>query len=177
MKRSAMLSLGFLLAAAWPVGAQVPVVEGAPAEQTAPMQVTPEQVTPAQTVTLALEAPGGGSAREYQVDDVSVSVTRSMDARGDSRADVMVSLGAIRPIDTFLLEWARQGEVGPDAARKAVVTMTAPQASGAAVVTRYEMEGAKVLAFTASHSAAAGVAQVMVQVSVRRIALNGVVLN
>ena len=167
MKRSTMLSLGFLLAAAWPVAAQVPVVEGAPAEQAAP----------AQTATLALEPPGGGSAREYQLDDLSVSITRSMDARGDARADVTVSLGTIRPLDSFLLEWARQGEGGTDAARKAVVVITAPQASGPATVTRYEMEGAKVLAFTASHSTAAGVAQVMVQLSVRRIALNGVVLN
>lgn len=159
--------LSLLLALAGPSAAQPPVVAAAPAGEAA-------QLRPA---TLALEAPGGGSPREYQVDDVSIAVSGSVDGRGEMRADVTISLGTLRPLDTFLLEWARQGEAVPGGSRKAVITVPPPQSSVPGTVARYELEGAKVLAFSASHSAAAGMGQVMIQVSVRRVTLNGVVLN
>lgn len=136
-----------------------------------------EQAVPATPGTFALESPGGGSPREYQVDEVSIAVSRSLDQRGDAKADVAVSLGTLRPLDAFLLEWARLGGTGPAASRNAVITVTAPQASGPGTVTRYELDGAKVVSFSASHSAAANPPQVMIQVSVLRIKLNGVVLN
>jgi len=160
------LLLGSLLASTGAAVAQPPVVEAAPADAPAP-----------RPATLRLEAPGGGGVREYQLDDLSVSVTRTSDSRGDPRGDVSVSLGTVRPLDTFLLEWARQGEAGPDASRRVVITVPAPNTPDASPEVRYELDGAKVLAFTAAHSTAAGMAQVMLQVVVRRISLNGVVLN
>lgn len=166
MRCSTMLPFCLVLTMAGAVVAQSPVV-APPAEQAVP-------ATPG---TFSLEAPGGGSPREYQVDDVSVTVSRSLDQRGDAKADVAVSLGTLRPLDAFLLEWARLGGTGPPASRKAVITVTAPQPSGPGTVTRHELDGAKVLAFSASHSAAASTLQVMIQVSVLRITLNGVVLN
>ena len=110
------------------------------------------------------------------MDDVTVAVSSALDGRGAARADVSLSLGSLRPVDIVLLEWARQGESGRDGSRKVVITVP-PPSSGPGAAARYELEGAKVLAFSASHSAAAGISHFMVQVSVRRVTLNGVVLN
>ena len=161
-----LLPFCLVLAMVGTVVAQPPVV-APPAEQAVPS-------TPG---TFTLEAPGGGSPREYQVDDVSIAVSRSLDQRGDAKADVAVSLSTLRPLDAFLLEWARLGGTGLAASRKAVITVTASQLSDPGTVTRYELDGAKVVSFSASHSAAANTSQVAIQVSVLRITLNGVVLN
>ena len=166
MKHPTLLPFCLVLAMTGAVVAQPPAVS--------PLV---EHAVPATSGTFALQAPGGGDPREYQVDEVSVAVTRSLDQRGDAKADVSVSLGTLRPLDAFLLEWTRLGETGPAASRKAVITVTTPQSSGPETVTRYELDGAKILSFSASHSAAANTQQVMIQVSVLRIMLNGVVLN
>lgn len=165
MKRLTLLLFYLVLAVAEPATAQAPAVDAAA-----------EHPSPDTPGTFALEQPDGGSPQVYQVDDVSVSVTRSLDQRGDAKADVSVSLGTLRPMDTFLLEWARSGATGPAASRRALITVTSRQPSGP-VVLRYELEGAKVLSFMASHSASAGASQLMLQVSALRVTLNGVVLN
>ena len=59
-----------------------------------------EQAAPSTSGTFALESPGGGSPRDYQVDDVSVAVSRSLDQRGDAKADVSISLSTVRPLST-----------------------------------------------------------------------------
>ncbi len=112
------------------------------------------------------------------MDELSVAVSRSLDQRGDAGADVSVSLGVLRPLDAFLPDWTRQGETGSAASRGTVITVpAAAQPSGPGTVTRYELDGAKVLGFSASNSAAANAPQVMTQLSVLRITLNCVVLN
>lgn len=141
---------------------------------TAPGAAEAVQPRPA---TLALEPAGGGTPHEYQIDDVTISVAQAYDGRGDTRADVSLNLSQLRPVDAFLLEWMRQGGARPDAARKAVITVPAKQASGKGAEVRYELEDAKVLSLSVSHSASGMYEQLAIQVSVKSLALNGVVLN
>ena len=85
--------------------------------------------------------------------------------------------GGLRPFDTALLQCARQGEAGPDASRRVVVTVPASLGPPASAEVRYELEGAKVVGFNASHSAGAAMSQLMIQVSARRVTLNGTIMN
>lgn len=160
------LLLCVLLTAAGPVAAQAPTAGAAPVE--APSS---------RPVTLLLDMPDGSKPREYQTDEMSIAISRTMDGRGDSRGEVMITLGAVRPFDTALLQWARQGEAGSDASRRAVITIPASAGPVASAEARYELEGAKVIGFNASHSVGAATTQVMLQVAARRVTLNGIVMN
>lgn len=166
LRPSLLLPAGLLLAISMAGSAL-----GQPAEVAAPAETVQSQ-----PAVLQLESPGGGTPHEYQVDDISISVAQSMDGRGESRADVSLSLSQIRPLDAFLLQWVRQGGSRPEASRKAVITVPARQ-SGTGAETRYELDDARVLGFSASHSASGSYEQVSVQVSVKSISLNGVVMN
>ncbi|RKH80167.1 hypothetical protein D7Y13_43370 [Corallococcus praedator] len=126
---------------------------------------------------MRLDMPGGNKPSEYQVEDISISVSRTLDGRGDMRGDVTLTLSGLRPLDTAMLHWARPGEPGQDASRNMVVTIPAGVNASAGGETRYELDGAKVTGFNASHSAGSAMTQVMIQVSARRVTLNGVVMN
>ncbi|RYF09608.1 MAG: hypothetical protein EOO77_23415, partial [Oxalobacteraceae bacterium] len=94
------LVCGIMIAPATVV-AQVPAVEASPAEAA----VTRPAI-------MRLDMPGGNKPSEYQVEDISISVSRTLDGRGDMRGDVTLTLSGLRPLDTAMLHWARQGEPG-----------------------------------------------------------------
>ena len=106
---------------------------------------------------------------------VSVALIRF--SRVAASHSIRVFRTALRPFDTALLQCARQGEAGPDASRRVVVTVPASQGPPAGAEVRDELENAKVVGFSASHSAGAAMTQLMLQVSVRRVTLNGIVRN
>ncbi|MFC0409238.1 hypothetical protein [Roseomonas elaeocarpi] len=163
-----------LLAAllAVPAAAQPPVV--APSEKPAPAV---EEQPAGATTTLSLEQPGGGNPREYQLEDLSFSISRGMDPRGEGRGDVSIAAGSPKPMDAFLLQWLRQGNYGPEASRKVVITVSVPQPSGAPTVMRYQLDEARVVSLTLNYSGSAGIAQTMLQISARQVTLDGIVLN
>ncbi|MBP0493493.1 hypothetical protein [Roseomonas indoligenes] len=173
LRRAVLPALGLLLAST----IALPALAQAPAQSPAIVAPDAVQETPAQS-TIVLRLPRqGGEVGEYALDDLSLSVSRTADMRGDSRADISLSLVGLRPMDAALLEWARQDETGAAAFRDLAITVSTPQASGPATTTRYGAEGARVLAFSISHSGMPGTSQLVVQLSVRRIVVNGVAMN
>lgn len=168
-RRSAMLL---------PAGLLVAIATGGAMAQS-PVAGTPvvEEAVQLRPATLALEPPGGGTPHEYKVEDASIAVSQTYDGRSDTRADVSMSLSQVHPVDPFLLDWIRQGGDRSDASRKVVFTVPPRQSSEKGAEMRYEMEGAKVSSFSASHSASSIYEPVAIQVFVKRLSLNGIALN
>lgn len=148
------------------VVAQAPVAEASPVEAAA-----------TRPAIVLLDMPGATKPGQYQTDEMSVAISRTLDTRGDMRGEVTLSLGGVRPLDAAMLQWARQGDAVQDASRHMVVTIPAGADASAGGETRYELDGAKVTGFSVSHSTGGATTQVMLQVSARRLTLNGVVMN
>ena len=151
-------------------------IAGSALAQTAAIATAPtEDTVQPRPAILTLAPSGGGTPHTYQVDEISLGVSQSYDGRGEARADVSLSLSQMRPIDGFLLEWMRQGAAARDALREGVITVPARPPSDTAF--RYELEDAKVVSFSATHSASGAYEQLSLSVSVKRLTLNGIVLN
>ncbi|WP_338661822.1 hypothetical protein VQH23_16500 [Pararoseomonas sp. SCSIO 73927] len=183
LRRALLPALGLLLAAAsGPAAAQAPAAPAAtqapaaPAATLAPDAVQEERAQ--SSIVLTLPQPGGGEARSYTVEDISISLSRAGDPRGDAGgADIGISLIGLRPLDAALLEWLRQDEAGAASYGELAINVSTPQASGPAATTRYGVEGGRVLAFSISHSGTPGASQMVLQLTARRLIMNGVPLN
>lgn len=146
---------------------------------TAQAQSAPDAAAMTETTTtaaFALSSADGTTTQDYAVDDISVSVARtSYDSVSEPRADIAISVSAIRPLDSFLLEWVNQLGAGSQAFRNA--TLTVPAIAGQDTDFVYELDGARVTAFSASHSVAGGANYITLQLAVRKMTINGVSVN
>lgn len=130
------------------------------------------------SATLVVESADGAKTQSYKVDDITFMASRSMNYNYDNttepRADISTSLSNIRPLDSFLLEWANQVNTGADASRK--ITVTAP-ALGDEAQTVCVLEGARVTSLSSSHSAAGGSRYFSLQLNARKASIDGIALN
>jgi hypothetical protein len=125
--------------------------------------------------TLILTMVDGTEAGQYTVNDVGVYLSSVAGLEGEpTTSDLSLSLSAIAPIDANLLQWAAQTGAEGENLRNLTITTTAGTDGTAEM--RYEITGASITSFSASHSTYSPVS-VSLQIVAEQVTLDGVALN
>ncbi len=123
--------------------------------------------------TLVMTTPDG-TETEYQVLDVGVYVSTT-EAYEDVPAstDFSVSVTIIGPVDAGLLEWISQAPRETEELRDITIIATAPGTDGAGRELRYEISGAHITSFSATH-ASVSAQGVMMSILANTLSIDGV---
>ena len=132
-----------------------------------------DEVVTLEPSKLVITLLDGTEAGQYTVNDVGVYLSSVAGVEGEpATSDLSLSLSAITPIDANLLEWAAQSGVEGENLRNLSILATGTGEDQM----RYEITGASITSFSASHSTYAPVS-VSLQVVAGQVTLDGVALN
>ena len=160
-KTTALLALGLALMA--------------PVAASAQDETTPT-VAPA---TIVISGADGAEVGTYSVTDISVylSAVAAMDDQ-PAYTDFSLSLSSVTPLDAALLEWASQTNAADDALRNLSITVSVTDADGGEPHDMtYDVKDAKVSSLSTSHSSYAAGANVSLQVTAGKLAIDGIAIK